>query len=193
MKFDQQRIGLAVYNIIVGLGLDLNDENLRETPNRVAKAFRELCRGLYEQDKIDEILSKTFPCDFDEMVVVTNIEATGVCPHHLMPVRYRIHVGYIPSPKGQVLGLSKIPRLVCLLAARPILQEQLTKDIADVFEDNLEPLGIMVVINGGHSCMQCRGVKMVDSQMITSAVRGIFRSEGPPKQEFLGLLGNFKV
>lgn len=191
MKYDSQRVELAAYNLVQGLGLDPKDENLRDTPSRMARAFRELCRGLYEQDQIDEILSKTFPCDFDEMVVVTNIEATGVCPHHLMPVRYRIHVGYIPSPEGRVLGLSKIPRLVCLLAARPVLQEQVTKEIADVFEENLDLLGVMVVVNGGHSCMQCRGIKMGDSRMITSAVRGVFREEGPPKQELLNLIGKF--
>jgi GTP cyclohydrolase I len=140
---------------------------------------------------VEEILSKTFPCDFDEMVVVTDIEATGVCPHHLMPVRYTIHVGYIPSQEGQVLGLSKIPRLVCLLAARPILQEQLTKDIADIFEDNLNPLGVMVVVSGGHSCMQCRGVRMSGSRMITSAIRGVFQDDSAAKQEFLDLARKF--
>lgn len=190
MKFDQQRIELAVYNIIQGLGLDSKDPNLKDTPARVARAYREMCRGLYEQDRIDEILSRTFPCDFDEMVVVTDIDAVGVCPHHLMPVRYKIHVGYIPSEGGKVLGLSKIPRLVCLLAARPVLQEQLTKDIADKFEESLEPLGVMVVIRGGHSCVQCRGIKMAESEMVTSVIKGVFtNSEKQAREEFLSIIG----
>lgn len=198
MKYDETIVELAVYNLIKGLGINLKDpdigpifkENFQGTPKRVARAFRELCRGLYERDEIENILSTTFPCDYDEMVIVTDIQAVGVCPHHLMPVRYKIHVGYIPSKDGKVLGLSKIPRLVCLLAARPVLQEQLTKDIADIFETSLNPLGVMVVISGGHSCMQCRGVKMSGSEMITSAVRGCFADDNDSSRaEFLRLIG----
>jgi len=192
MKYDETLVELAVYNLIKGLGINLKDpdidsifkDNFQGTPKRVARAFRELCRGLYERDKIEEILSTTFPCDYDEMVVVTDIEAVGVCPHHLMPVRYKIHVGYIPSKNGMVLGLSKIPRLVCLLAARPVLQEQLTKDIADIFEANLEPLGVMVVVNGVRSCIQ----RQVDGLRITSVTRGVFE-DALAKTEFLNLTG----
>lgn len=192
MKANLDDIILGVQYILEGLGINWKeDSNFKTTPNRVANTYMELCSGLYKQDVIELILKTTFPCDYDEMIAVTDIDTVGICPHHLMPVRYKIHVGYIPSEDGQVLGLSKIPRLVCLLAARPILQEQLTADIADIFEEHLQPLGVIVVVNGGHSCMQCRGVKQGNSQMITSAVRGIFKDEGPPKQEFLSLVGKF--
>ena len=192
MKANLDDIILGVQYILEGLGINWKeDENFKATPNRVANTYMELCSGLYKQDVIELILKTTFPCDYDEMIAVTDIDTVGICPHHLMPVRYKIHVGYIPSEDGQVLGLSKIPRLVCLLAARPILQEQLTADIADIFEEHLQPLGVIVVVNGGHSCMQCRGIKQDNSQMITSAVRGIFKDEGPPKQEFLSLVGKF--
>lgn len=185
-------IVLAVADILVnGLGLDLNDPNFMATPDRVARAYSELCAGLYNEDEIEEILSKTFPSTYDEMVVVTDIDAVGLCPHHLMPVRYKIHVGYIPAEDGRVIGLSKIPRLVCLLAARPVLQEQLTVDIADKFESALLPLGVMVVVDGGHSCMQCRGIKQINSKMITSAIKGVFREDERPRKEFLMLVGNF--
>jgi len=181
----------GVCYILIGLVGEkwVEDKNLKDTPDRVVRALEELCQGLYKQDEIDEILSKTFPSDYDEMIVVTNIDAVGLCPHHLMPIRYKIHVGYIPSEDGQVLGLSKIPRLVCLLAARPILQEQLTVDIVNAFEKHLQPLGVMVVVNGGHSCMQCRGVKQASSQMITSAVRGCFADEEDnSRNEFLSFI-----
>lgn len=185
MDFNFYEIRDGVKHILCGLGVDLEDPNFKETPDRVARAYLELCRGLCNREEIDDILSRTFPSTYDEMIVVTDIDAVGLCPHHLMPVRYRIHVGYIPAEDGQVLGLSKIPRLVCLMAARPVMQEQLTVEIADAFEKALGPLGVMVVVNGGHSCMQCRGIKQGDSRMITSAVRGVFRDDAAPRNEFL--------
>lgn len=189
MEYCKATIRSGVERILQGLGVDLDDPNFKETPFRVAAALRELCKGLYEEDEIDKILCRTFPSIYDEMIVVTDIDAISLCPHHLMPIRYKIHVGYIPAEDGLVLGLSKIPRLVCLLAARPVMQEQLTVEIADEFEKALTPLGVMIVVNGGHSCMQCRGVKQSNSRMITSAVRGCFADANDgSKGEFLTLI-----
>lgn len=192
MDYNYHEVKDGIEHILYGLGVDLEDPNFKDTPDRVARAYRELCRGLYERDKIDEILSRVFPSDNDQMIIRPDIDAVGLCPHHLLPVRYRVHVGYIPAEGGFVLGASKISRLVHLLAARPILQEDLAPDIVDKLEETLNPLGVMAVVIGEHSCMQCRGIKEASSKMITSAVRGIFKSEfDSPRAEFLSLVGKF--
>jgi len=190
MGYNEEVVRRGAQLILEGLGINMDGVNFKDTPARVGRAYRELCRGLYDHDEIGALLSTTFPTSFDEMVAVSDIRAVGVCPHHLMPVRYTVHVGYIPSETGMVLGLSKIPRLVQLLAARPVLQEELTNDVADRLETHLKPMGVMVVINGNHSCTQCRGVRAESAKMVTSVIRGVFKDyQSQAREEFLALVG----
>jgi len=189
MQYKADKIEECIQNLIKELGLNLNDPNFKETPRRISQSLYEFLKGIYEEHKIEGLFSKTFPAECDELILVKNNQAISLCPHHLLPVRYKIHIGYIPNKGGRVIGLSKIPRIVQLLAARPILQEQLAPDIANAFEKHLNPLGVMVIIIGEHDCMQCRGIKEPDSIAITSIIRGIFReNEGQIKEEFLALL-----
>jgi GTP cyclohydrolase I len=190
MEFDSSKIGRGAALIVEGLGVDGEDENFSGTPDRIVRALAELCRGLYNLAEIEAILAVTFPTSYDKMIAVANIETVGLCPHHLLPVEYTVHVGYIPGKGKPVLGASKIPRLVELLAARPVLQEQLTDDIARILEERLEPEGVMVVvIVASHACMRLRGVGMGKASLVTSAVRGSFYEAGP-KDEFLKLVLN---
>lgn len=173
-------------SIIKELGLDLSDPNLSDTPNRYAKALLEMCRGLVDTDgQIREVMKVAFPTDYDEMVVVRGIESVGICPHHFLPVLYDSVVGYVPNPKGLVVGLSKLPRIVEILSARPVLQEDLAVDISDTLGKYLNPLGVGVLLVGRHGCMQCRGVKMRDSDTVTTRLVGCFKEELKVKEEFL--------
>jgi len=180
MMYDEVRVKLGVVAILEGLGLDLTDANFADTPARVARAYRELCRGLF--DGGDDLVT-TFPCSYGGMVIAKDIEAASLCPHHLLPVSYVVHVGYIPS--GEALGLSKLPRLVQWLSARPVLQEDLTDDIADTVERVIRAEGVIVVVRGKHACVSCRGVRS-NASFITSAIRGEF-VDGP-RGEFLALV-----
>jgi GTP cyclohydrolase I len=166
-------------------GIDPTDANFKETPERVTRMYDEYFRGSLEsEDKVKEILDKAFPCTYDEMVIVRRIRTHATCPHHLMPVEIECDVAYIPKKKS--IGLSKLNRTVHLLARRLILQEQLTTDIADVLERHLAPKGVMVKIRGRHNCIRARGVKDLDSDTITSSVRGCFRDPlEKAREEFL--------
>jgi GTP cyclohydrolase I len=160
---------------------------MKDTPKRVAKAWLELAEGFYNtEEKLQEILRAKFPSDYDEMVIVRNIETVGLCPHHFLPILYDISIGYIPDKDGFVVGLSKLPRLAELLSSKPILQEQLAVDICATLVNNLNPRGVGVIIVGRHGCMNCRGVKMRDADTVTTKLWGcILRNEDNAKEEFL--------
>jgi GTP cyclohydrolase IA len=170
-------------------GLDLSAVDFTDTPKRVARAYGEIFEGIDAGEEIKSILSTTFPTTYDGMVVLRDIRAFSMCPHHLLPVIYKISVGYIPTAGG--LGLSKIPRLAVLMAKSLKLQETFTKDLADTLNDTIKALGVMVYVEGDHMCMHMRGVKTT-STTITSAARGVFLKSEPgksPKEEFLRSIG----
>lgn len=173
----------CVMMILKELGIDLSHPDFKETPQRVAKMYEDLFGGVnHKEEKIKEILSKWFPSEVDEMIVFHN-HAFSLCPHHLLPVEYDIYIAYLP--KRRVIGLSKIGRLVELLAKKPILQENLTVDIDKAIMKYLKPLGCATIIKGRHSCMTMRGVKQVDSKVITSDLKGVFKEDQSAKTEFL--------
>lgn len=175
--------------ILEGLGIDRDDPDFDNTPFRVANSFTEVCHGLEEDapETISRMMSARFPSSYDEMIVTTGIDAVGICPHHLLPISYRASVAYLPGiEQGYVIGLSKMPRLVKLLAARPVLQEDLTKDIADVIESHLDPMGVGVVLEGMHGCMNYRGVNQKEALVRTSVLRGVFRNPAA-RSEFISL------
>lgn len=163
--------------IMEAMDLDLNDPNFVETPRRVAKAYNEIFAGLsVDADaELERLLGVTFPAEYNEMILVKNIKAWGMCPHHFLPVEMDINFAYIPD--NSVIGLSKMPRAIQLLAAKPILQEQLTTDIVDTFEKCLKPKGVIVQVVGQHMCMKVRGVKSHSSDVTTTAFLGCFENQ----------------
>jgi GTP cyclohydrolase I len=183
-SFDAARIERAFREIIEAIGEDPVREGLRETPERVARMFAELFGGL----TIDpaSLLKVQFNVAHDEMVILKDIPFYSICEHHFMPFHGVAAVGYIPD--GKVVGLSKLARLVEAYARRPQIQEQLTGQIADAMMEALEPDGVAVVIEAEHLCMTQRGVKKPGSRMVTSATRGLFRSEQLTRGEFLSLV-----
>lgn len=173
------------------LGLDLNDPNLRETPERVARLWEEFAAPNRERtDRIKYIMSRKFPSEYKDMVICHNIKAPSICPHHFSHISYTIHFAYIPDK--YVLGLSKIVDVIKNVCKAPKLQEDLGDEIVDMFMKELEPLGCMCIINGIHSCMTMRDVEARESSTITSSCRGEFLKptpgKGDPRQEFLSLL-----
>lgn len=184
----RQAIELHYDGILSALGIKADDPNFKDTPKRVAKALLEVCEGLTEKanEEINQHLLRTFPTDNDNMVVVRGVDAWGVCPHHFLPVRYTIHIAYIPN--GKVIGLSKLPRLAKLLAARPIMQEDLTKSIADNLQRVLQPLGVAVRVLGQHLCMQMRGVRSSNSDVVTTYLTGAYKTNQTTVEEFLRVI-----
>ena len=168
------------------LGYDVNDDNFRETARRAAKGFHELVHDHNQvQAEIDQLVAKTFPAKYGEMVISKGNTAFGVCPHHLLPVVFRISLAYIPTRK--VLGLSKLSRLARLMARGPRLQEDLTHDLAAILHDNLDSQGSAVYVEGLHMCMAARGVGAHEARLVTSAVRGVFL-ELATREEFIKLV-----
>jgi GTP cyclohydrolase IA len=168
------------------LGYDITDDNFRETARRAAKGFHELVHDHNQvQAEIDTLLAKTFPAKYGEMVISKGNTAFGVCPHHLLPVVFRISLAYIPTRK--VLGLSKLSRLARLMARGPRLQEDLTHDLAAILHDNLDSQGSAVYVEGLHMCMAARGVGAHEARLVTSAVRGVFL-ELATREEFIKLV-----
>ncbi len=178
----------AVVSVLISMDVDLADPNFEGTPERVARAYKEMCRGLWADEEIEELFTKTFPSTYDQMIVARDISAVGLCPHHLLPVEYTIHVAYIPNGEGSVIGISKLARLAKLLAARPVLQEQLTEDIAEKLQSNLSPAGAGVIVIGRHSCMGLRGVRDSGASIVTSVMLGDLRDEGETRSEFIELV-----
>jgi len=178
-----------IKELITFIGDDPNREGLLETPRRVLSSYCELFSGYTWTDElIDEMLSKTFTDinNYDEIITCKNIEFVSFCEHHILPFTGIIHVGYLPNKK--VIGLSKIPRLVDIYSKRLQIQERLTKQIADKFNEVIKPLGVGVIIEAKHMCVSCRGVKKENSTMITSAMLGEFTNNHSLKEEFLKLI-----
>ena len=178
---DVDRIAAAVREILVAIGEDPERDGLLETPARVAKMYSEIFAGLRES--ADHHLQVTFEANHDEMVMVRDIPMYSCCEHHLVPFLGKAHVAYIPGNDGRITGLSKLARLVDAYAKRPQVQERLTSQIADALQRSLEPKGVMVVIVAEHLCMSMRGVKVAGSTTVTSAVRGLFRTNVATRQE----------
>jgi GTP cyclohydrolase I len=179
-----------VRQMLVELGEDPDREGLRETPERVDKAMRFLTRGYRES--IDEVLNDAlFTVDYDELVIVKDIEFYSLCEHHLLPFFGRCHVGYLP--KNRVIGLSKIPRILDVLARRLQVQERLTQQVAETIRDAINPRGVAVVLEAQHLCMMMRGVQKRNSKMITSAMLGKFRDDQRSRIEFLDLIRSGSV
>ncbi|MFE7961061.1 MULTISPECIES: GTP cyclohydrolase I FolE [unclassified Streptomyces] len=172
-EFDEKRAENAVRELLIAVGEDPDREGLRETPARVARAYREIFAGLWQ--KPEDVLTTTFDLGHDEMVLVKDIEVLSSCEHHLVPFVGVAHVGYIPSSDGKITGLSKLARLVDVFARRPQVQERLTTQIADSLMQILEPRGVIVVVECEHMCMSMRGVRKPGAKTITSAVRGQLR------------------
>ncbi|MCC6494778.1 MAG: GTP cyclohydrolase I FolE [Propionibacteriaceae bacterium] len=173
MAVDHDRVAAAVREILIGIGEDPDRDGLRDTPQRVARAYQEMFTGL-ETDPA-EVLATTFEIDHDEMVLVRDIEVWSTCEHHLLPFTGVAHVAYIPA-KGRITGLSKLARLVDAFAKRPQVQERLTTQVADALVEHLQPQGVMVIIECEHLCMTMRGVRKPGSKTVTSAVRGVMNS-----------------
>jgi GTP cyclohydrolase I len=169
------------------IGEDPNREGLLRTPARVAKSLQWLTRG-YEQDARQVIGDALFDECHSNMVMVRDIELYSLCEHHMLPFYGKAHVAYIP--KGRIVGLSKLPRVVDVFAQRLQVQERLTEQIAEALSDVLEPLGVGVVIEAYHLCMMMRGVQKQNSKTITSALRGVFRDDPKTRDEFLRLAHN---
>ena len=171
--YDAPRAEAAVRELLYAIGEDPEREGLRDTPARVARAYREMFAGLFMEPK--DVLTTTFDLGHQEMVLVRDIEVYSTCEHHLVPFHGVAHVGYIPGPDGRITGLSKLARLVDVYARRPQVQERLTTQIADALVDVLKPSGVLVVVECEHLCMSMRGVRKPGSRTVTSAVRGQMR------------------
>lgn len=184
-EFDHARIVAAVREILIGIGEDPDRAGLRDTPERVARAYAEMFSGL-RQDP-ESVLTTVFDLGHDELVLIKDIEVWSCCEHHLVPFTGVAHVGYIPSRDGKITGLSKVARLVDVYAKRPQVQERLTTQIADAINRFLEPRGVIVVIECEHLCMTMRGVRKPGSKTITSAVRGQLR-DATTRAEAMGLI-----
>lgn len=172
-EFDEKRAESAVRELLIAVGENPDREGLRDTPSRVARAYRELLAGLRQQP--EDVLTTTFDLGHDEMVLVKDIEIVSLCEHHLLPFHGVAHVGYIPAETGKITGLSKLARLVEVFARRPQVQERLTTQIADSLMRILEARGAIVVIEAEHMCMSVRGIRKPGAKTTTSAVRGQLR------------------
>jgi len=172
-EFDEKRAENAVRELLIAVGEDPDREGLRDTPGRVARAYRELLAGLRQEP--EDVLTTTFDLGHDEMVLVKDIEIVSLCEHHLLPFHGVAHVGYIPAESGKITGLSKLARLVDVFARRPQVQERLTTQIADSLMRILEARGAIVVIEAEHMCMSVRGIRKPGAKTTTSAVRGQLR------------------
>lgn len=183
---DRHVIEDAVRDILKAIGEDPEREGLRRTPTRVAEMYAELFSAIDQDPR--EVLDAVSGVEHDEMIMVRDISLLSMCEHHILPFVGNAHIAYIPNKRGQITGLSKIARLVDVLSRRPQVQERLTTQIADALEEVLAPRGVLVVIEAEHLCMSIRGVKKSGSQTVTSAVRGLFRSNEATRAEAMGLI-----
>lgn len=186
MTIDIEKIEIATHELLKQIGEDPTREGLIRTPNRVAKAWEFFSRG-YTQNLETIVNNAIFTEDYNEMVIVRDIEFFSMCEHHMLPFFGKAHVAYIPS--GKVIGLSKIPRIVDMFARRLQVQERLTHQIANTLMEILNPHGVAVVLEGRHMCMQMRGVEKQNSYATTSAMLGEFHEEVDTRNEFLSIIG----
>jgi GTP cyclohydrolase IA len=183
---DGPRVERAVREILLAIGEDPDRDGLARTPARVADMFTEIFAGL-GQDPADH-LTVRFDADHDEMVMVREIPLYSLCEHHLVPFIGKAHVAYIPGDDGRITGLSKLARLVDGFARRPQVQERLTTQVADTINEVLQPKGVLVVIEAEHLCMSMRGVRKPGSLTVTSAVRGLFKTNAATRAEAMGFI-----
>ena len=181
---DQPRIERAVREILAAVGEDPDREGLRETPARVARMYAELFAGLRQDPR--QHLRQAFAEKYDEIVLVRDIAFDSMCEHHLLPFMGRAHIGYLPD--GRVLGLSKLARVVEAVSRRPQVQERMTEQIADLLEHDLGAKGVAVVVEATHTCMTIRGVRKPGSLCVTSAIKGVFRSNVSSRAEVMSLI-----
>lgn len=181
---DLPRIERAVREILAAIGEDPDREGLLETPGRVARMYAELFSGLHATPA--KHLHRVFPEEYDELVLVRDISFNSMCEHHLLPFIGKAHVGYLP--RGKVVGLSKLARVVEEVSHRPQVQERMTHQIADLLQQELDPKGVVVVIEAAHSCMTIRGVRKPGSLTITSAVRGLFKTNQSSRAEVMAFI-----
>ena len=186
-RFDDEKIEQGVRMILEGIGEDPSRGGLRETPARVARMYREVFAGIGQD--ASQLVTVVEGADHDEMIMVRDIPLFSMCEHHLIPFSGRAHVAYIPNKQQQITGLSKIARVVDLLAKRPQVQERLTTEIAEALDEALSPRGVFVVIECEHLCMTMRGIKKPGSVTVTSAVRGLFRTDARTRQEAMSHIG----
>ncbi|WP_419927699.1 GTP cyclohydrolase I FolE [Candidatus Poriferisocius sp.] len=172
---DQPRIEAAVREILAAIGEDPNRDGLLDTPGRVARMYGQICGGLHEDPASH--LTRQFEADHDEMILVRDIPLYSLCEHHLIPFLGKAHVGYIPNKDGCITGLSKLARVVEGYSRMPQVQERLTTQIADAIENALNPRGVLVVVEAEHLCMSMRGIRKPGANTVTSAVRGLFRTD----------------
>lgn len=185
---DREKIERAVRMIIEAIGDDPERPGVQDTPARVAEMYQEIFAGIGRDP--EELITVVRGAEHDEMIMVKDIPLYSVCEHHLLPWVGKAHVAYIPSKDGRITGLSKIARVVDLCAKRLQVQERLTTEIADAIEHALEPRGVFVVIEAEHLCMTMRGIRKPGSRTVTSAVRGLFRSDARTRQEAMNLIGS---
>ena len=184
IQVDHERIQRAVREILSAVGEDPDREGLKETPARVARMYAELFRGLRDDPRIH--LKKFFTEQYDEIVLVRDISFNSVCEHHLLPFMGKAHIGYMPN--GRVIGLSKLARVVDGISRRPQVQERMTEDIANLLVEELGAKGVAVVIEATHTCMTIRGVVKPSSICVTSAMKGLFRSNVSSRAEVMQLI-----
>jgi GTP cyclohydrolase IA len=182
---DKERVKKAVREILIAIGDDPDRDGLIETPDRVARMYEEIFAGLHKDPKSDIKVFKEE--NHEEMILVKDIPIYSVCEHHLLPFIGVAHVVYLPR-KGKILGLSKIARIVDTLSKKPQLQERLTSQVADVIMEAIDPLGIGVVVEAEHLCMTMRGIKKPGSKTITSALRGIMKTDARTRAEVMSLI-----
>ena len=185
----KEKFANAVKEMLALMGEDPNREGLVKTPARVAKAYEFLTSG-YSQNPKDVLNDALFSSSNNEMVLIKDIEFYSLCEHHLLPIIGRVHVAYIPN--GKVVGLSKIPRMVNIFARRLQIQEQMTEQIATAIQEVIKPLGVGVVVQARHMCVEMRGVQKINSLTTTSALRGIFIKNANTRKEFFDLINSPK-
>jgi GTP cyclohydrolase I len=188
---DENEIALtnAYREVLDHIGEDPHRDGLKRTPERMARAIQFLTRG-YDEHPEQLLRGALFEVDYDEMVIVKDIEMFSLCEHHMLPFFGKVHVAYLP--KGKVIGLSKIPRLVDTFARRLQVQERLTKQIAETIQEAIHPIGVGVVVEARHLCMMMRGVEKQHSATVTSSMLGAFREEQQTREEFLSLIRSSK-
>jgi GTP cyclohydrolase IA len=185
-EFDAAKVEEGIRLVLEGIGEDPGRDGLKETPRRVADMYREVFSGLREDP--DAVVDAVFDVGHDEMIMVRDIPLYAQCEHHLVPFVGKAHVAYVPGKDGRITGLSKLARLVDVLSRRPQVQERLTTEVAEVLERVLKPRGVFVVVEAEHLCMSMRGVKKPGSVTVTSAVRGVFKTDARTRSEALGLI-----
>jgi len=181
---DHKRIEIAVREILAAVGEDPDREGLQETPARVARMYAEMFQGLRADPRAH--LQKCFTEEYDEVVLVRDISFCSMCEHHLLPFMGKAHIGYMPN--GKVLGLSKLARVVDDISRRPQVQERMTEEVANLLLEELDAKGVAVVVEATHSCMTIRGVRKPGSLCVTSAMKGIFRSNLSTRSEIMQLI-----